>query len=227
MTSITEKAKQIRRSTEYKEWREKVLTRDNNSCVLCGSQENIEVDHIKPFALYPSLALEISNGRTLCHKCHKKTDTYGHLSKFKGDSPIHPLLSGDLFYKIKSLPSSIDIGNKQIGLSIKYDTNIAKWFSGYQVKKIKLMASSNTIDGSIDKLFDILRKASTYNMQYQVNLLNEKTMEQRSNKILRQGLYLYIESLLGRKLAGEERTEISRRFKNGIKNYFDNTCLND
>lgn len=33
-------------------------------------------DHIKPFAYYPDLRFELSNGRTLCIDCHKKTDTY-------------------------------------------------------------------------------------------------------------------------------------------------------
>ena len=33
--------------------------------------------HIKPFADYPDLRFELSNGRTLCVPCHTKTPTYG------------------------------------------------------------------------------------------------------------------------------------------------------
>jgi 5-methylcytosine-specific restriction endonuclease McrA len=45
--------------------------------VFCGSAENLEADHIQPKKLYPHLKYEVSNGRTLCHNCHTKTETYG------------------------------------------------------------------------------------------------------------------------------------------------------
>ena len=69
----------FRASREYKKWRYEVFKRDNFKCVLCGDKKggNIEADHIKDFALYPELRLDINNGRTLCKSCHKKTDNYG------------------------------------------------------------------------------------------------------------------------------------------------------
>lgn len=79
----------IRNSTEYKEWRKSVFERDNYTCVLChirskaGKQVTLNADHIKPFALFPELRLDINNGRTLCIDCHKKTDTYcGRTKKY-------------------------------------------------------------------------------------------------------------------------------------------------
>jgi 5-methylcytosine-specific restriction endonuclease McrA len=60
----------------YRGWRILVLKRDCK-CVLCGSTERLECDHIKPFKTHPELRFDISNGRVLCHSCHKKTDTYG------------------------------------------------------------------------------------------------------------------------------------------------------
>lgn len=77
--------KAIRKSHEYKLWRESVFLRDNYSCVGCGDNKggNLEADHIKPFAHYPELRFDINNGRTLCHNCHKNTDTYGYKSKNK------------------------------------------------------------------------------------------------------------------------------------------------
>ena len=67
----------IRKSLEYKLWRKAVFTRDGFKCVWCGSNKNIKADHIKPFATFPELRFEIDNGRTLCDKCHRTTDTYG------------------------------------------------------------------------------------------------------------------------------------------------------
>lgn len=71
--------KLIRKSVEYKIWRKAVYERDNYTCQMCGDNHggNLEVDHIKPFALFPELRFEVSNGRTLCKKCHRLTATYG------------------------------------------------------------------------------------------------------------------------------------------------------
>lgn len=68
----------IRNSAEYKLWRNAVFERDNWKCIWCNSKERIEADHIKPFSLFPELRFAIDNGRTLCHKCHKTTETYGN-----------------------------------------------------------------------------------------------------------------------------------------------------
>jgi hypothetical protein len=69
----------FRASLKYREWRSSVFKRDNYTCVICKDKKggNLEADHIKDFALYPELRLDINNGRTLCKSCHKKTDNYG------------------------------------------------------------------------------------------------------------------------------------------------------
>jgi len=72
----------IRKGIAYKSWRKKVFGRDNYTCVWCGKRgSQIHADHIKPFADYPELRFELSNGRTLCIECHKKTETYGNYRK--------------------------------------------------------------------------------------------------------------------------------------------------
>lgn len=64
-------------SFEYKKWRKDVLTRDSYKCRLCGSAERLEVHHIIPFSQCPKLVVLEMNGMTICHNCHKKTDSYG------------------------------------------------------------------------------------------------------------------------------------------------------
>ena len=79
ITPINEK---IRKSFEYKLWREAVFKRDNYICIWCGQKGGkLNADHIKPFAFYPELRLAIDNGRTLCIDCHKKTITWGRPKK--------------------------------------------------------------------------------------------------------------------------------------------------
>jgi 5-methylcytosine-specific restriction endonuclease McrA len=89
LTSITSK---IRHNLKYSDWRLKVFERDNFICQKCGQRGGkLHAHHIKPFSQileelkqqYPLLDLydvammskelwDISNGITLCEKCHKK-----------------------------------------------------------------------------------------------------------------------------------------------------------
>jgi|SRR6185369_11040258 len=75
---ITSQNAKVRASRKYAKWRKTIFERDNYTCQLCGQKGGrLQVDHIKPFAYYPELRFDLSNGRTLCFLCHKTTFTYG------------------------------------------------------------------------------------------------------------------------------------------------------
>ena len=59
-------------------WKKKVRERDGNKCVKSGTTEKLEIHHIKSYTLYPEFRTRISNGKTLCSSCHKKTRYHGH-----------------------------------------------------------------------------------------------------------------------------------------------------
>ena len=83
----------IRECYKSREWKIAVFKRDKHKCCWCGKKDKtIQADHIKPFwlivkknniktlteALECKELWDISNGRTLCEKCHRKTDTWGN-----------------------------------------------------------------------------------------------------------------------------------------------------
>lgn len=75
---ITPKNLLIRKSMKYKIWRTLVFERDDYTCQHCKQRGGeLNADHIKPFAFFPKLRFELTNGRTLCVDCHRKTDTWG------------------------------------------------------------------------------------------------------------------------------------------------------
>lgn len=75
---------------EYVAWRKAVFARDSYRCVWCLSKEKLQADHIQSYAEIVeansittpdearncSALWEVSNGRTLCLRCHHTTDTY-------------------------------------------------------------------------------------------------------------------------------------------------------
>ncbi len=81
---LTEKNKALRRSLEFRLWREAVFTRDNWTCQDCKLRGGeLHPHHIKPFALFEELRFAIDNGITLCADCHKKTESYGKNARFQ------------------------------------------------------------------------------------------------------------------------------------------------
>ena len=88
---VTETNWSFRHTSSYLKFRATVLKRDNNQCILCGSCENLNVDHIKPFSKFPELRIDITNARTLCRSFHQKNPTPGNkiFIKIFADSIFH------------------------------------------------------------------------------------------------------------------------------------------
>lgn len=62
---------------KYIEWRSFVFQRDNYTCQKCTAKGvYLMAHHKKSWANYPELRYDISNGITLCKKCHASVDKY-------------------------------------------------------------------------------------------------------------------------------------------------------
>jgi len=68
---VTPINKQIRKSIEYKIWRELVFKRDKYTCNKCKTVGgNLHPHHILNFSKHKNLRFDVNNGVTLCIKCH-------------------------------------------------------------------------------------------------------------------------------------------------------------
>lgn len=70
------RGKSRKEAAKLRAWSRSVFERDKFRCQCCGSTKNLHAHHIKPYAKYPSLRLEVSNGKTLCSDCHSAV--HGH-----------------------------------------------------------------------------------------------------------------------------------------------------
>jgi len=70
---ITPENRRIRESLEFRLWREAVFEKDNFTCQKCGQQGGyLHPHHIFNFATYIDKRFDITNGITLCKKCHRE-----------------------------------------------------------------------------------------------------------------------------------------------------------
>lgn len=64
---------------DYKKWRKEVFIRNRFTCQICEKVGGIlQVDHLKPYSIFPESRLDPNNGRTLCLDCHRKSDGWGN-----------------------------------------------------------------------------------------------------------------------------------------------------
>lgn len=63
----------LRKTKEYRLWHNAVLERDGFLCRKCHkSTRRLNAHHIFSFTLFPELRFEVSNGLTVCMRCHTK-----------------------------------------------------------------------------------------------------------------------------------------------------------
>lgn len=73
---VTAENQKLRSSIQYKNWRRAVFKKDKDTCQWCGSKENLQADHIRPWSENIETRFAVWNGRVLCEDCHKKTRDY-------------------------------------------------------------------------------------------------------------------------------------------------------
>jgi 5-methylcytosine-specific restriction endonuclease McrA len=62
-------------------WSRDVKTRDGYKCLECGSEKNIQAHHIIPWKECEEKRFDMTNGKTLCSKCHMKEERLMEISK--------------------------------------------------------------------------------------------------------------------------------------------------
>ena len=114
---VTKSRKAVLSTSRYKQWRLAVFTRDLFKCQGCGThgtrENQLQADHIKPWAYFPGLRYEADNGRTLCKKCHKTTYKSNQQYRYKmrtiqGNGYIAVDLDGTLAHYMEG--QGVDIG---------------------------------------------------------------------------------------------------------------------
>ena len=123
----------IKASEKYRDWRKRVFERDNFTCQKCGDNVggNLEPHHRIPFSflveenklLNTNNLFDIENGITLCHKCHKKTMSYGQKLQFQIE---HRLM--------KQLRECWEYDGSKGGFDVFYKEQIEYFISKYKEK---------------------------------------------------------------------------------------------
>lgn len=88
----TPETKALRASWAYKNWRQRVFSRDCFTCQHCGDNRggNLHAHHIKTWADCPDLRFELNNGLTLCIDCHERVHLLP-MPQFKARRKKHPM----------------------------------------------------------------------------------------------------------------------------------------
>jgi 5-methylcytosine-specific restriction endonuclease McrA len=72
--------KLLESTKKYKSWRKSIFVRDEYICQMCGKKGGeLHSHHLKNYAEFPELRLDLDNGLTLCKKCHNLVHRKKHI----------------------------------------------------------------------------------------------------------------------------------------------------
>ena len=66
----------------YRSYKKAVKRRNHNKCVKCDSFRDLQLHHIKNYAEFPELRLDLNNSVPLCESCHT---TFHYLYGYNGN----------------------------------------------------------------------------------------------------------------------------------------------
>jgi len=58
--------------SDWRNLKNRVYEKYGRICMKCGDIEDMTIDHIKPYSIYPELSLEFDNMQVLCRSCNSK-----------------------------------------------------------------------------------------------------------------------------------------------------------
>lgn len=72
-------------SKQSRAWKKSIYERDNYTCQSCNLKSigGMCAHHIKEWSLYPDMRFDVSNGITLCRKCHTKIHSIEYSKQIK------------------------------------------------------------------------------------------------------------------------------------------------
>lgn len=82
-------ARRKNRGGSHHKWVNAVISRDAATCQHCGAKEvELHAHHIKSYREFPELRFEVSNGITLCFKCHWAVHTASNENAVNSVDPL-------------------------------------------------------------------------------------------------------------------------------------------
>lgn len=91
------------RSPGWRALRERHVA-EHPECFLCGSRDDLEVHHIVPFHVEPSLELEPKNLVTLCHEHHLRVGHNGNWRRVNKQVIYDCLVAAETIAALSSTP---------------------------------------------------------------------------------------------------------------------------
>lgn len=81
--------RRMRTGQQYWKWQTAVLSRDKATCQMCGAKETeLHAHHIKSWREHPELRFNVSNGLTVCAKCHWLIHSAGNENPVNSVKPL-------------------------------------------------------------------------------------------------------------------------------------------